>query len=94
MSSTPRTDFCSPPGQEDQSARLAASAEVDQVVDTPKLPIEVPESDTLWQLLTGCSLNHVRSCLMCGDPELEQDADRVRQAAHAVWAQIRSEVGA
>jgi len=37
MPSTPRTDFRSPPGQEDQSARLAASAEVDQVVDTPTL---------------------------------------------------------
>lgn len=34
MPSTPRTDFRSPPGQEDQSARLAASAEVGQVVDT------------------------------------------------------------
>lgn len=60
----------------------------------PKLPVEVPESDTLWQLLTGCSLNHVRLCLMCGDPELEQDADRVRQAAQDAWAQIRAEVGA
>ncbi|MGE6211059.1 hypothetical protein [Comamonas aquatica] len=37
MPSTPRTDFRSPPGQEDQSARLAASAEVGQVVDTPTL---------------------------------------------------------
>lgn len=37
MSPTPRKDFRSPPGQEDQSARLAASAEVDQVVDTPTL---------------------------------------------------------
>ena len=38
MSKTiPRTVLSSPPGQEDQSARLAASAEVDQVVDTPTL---------------------------------------------------------
>ena len=37
MSPTPRTVLSSPPGQEDQSARLAASAEVDQVVDTPTL---------------------------------------------------------
>lgn len=35
MSATPRTVLSSPPGQEDQSARLAASAEVDQVVGTP-----------------------------------------------------------
>lgn len=63
-------------------------------VESNQLPVEVPESDTLWQLLTGTSLNHVRSCLVCGDPELEHDADRVRQAAHAVWAQIRAEVGA
>ena len=31
---TPRTESSSPPGQEDQSARLAASAEVDQVGGT------------------------------------------------------------
>lgn len=37
MSPTTRTVLSSPPGQEDQSARLAASAEVDQVVDTPTL---------------------------------------------------------
>ncbi|MDH1903708.1 hypothetical protein N5D67_15520 [Comamonas aquatica] len=37
MSTPPYTEFCSLPGQEDQSARLAASAEVGQVVDTPTL---------------------------------------------------------
>lgn len=31
---TPRTELSSPPGQEDQSVRLAASAQVDQVGDT------------------------------------------------------------
>lgn len=40
MSPTPRTVLSSPPGQEDQSARLAASAEVGQVVDTiPTIPL-------------------------------------------------------
>lgn len=37
MLSTPSKKLRPPPGQHDQSARLAASAEVDQVVDTPKL---------------------------------------------------------
>ncbi|WP_174864025.1 hypothetical protein [Comamonas jiangduensis] len=34
---TPRTESSSPPGHQDQSARLAASAPVDQVGGTPTL---------------------------------------------------------
>lgn len=139
MSSTPRTDFRSPPGHQDLDACLAAPAQVDQVGDTitcaacgstntescchpaefcqaicndcnkplnadgsvwvekqePTLPVEVPESDTLWLLLTGgYSLNYVRSCLASGSPHFENEAKVLRQRAQRVWAQIRAEVGA
>lgn len=92
------TEFCCHPAEFCQAicndCNKPLNADGSVWVESNPLPVEVPESDTLWQLLTGCSLNRVRSCLMCGDPELEQDADRVRQAAQDAWAQIRAEVGA
>lgn len=85
---------CSPPGHQDLDASLAAPAQVDQVGGT-QLPVEVPESDTLWLLLTGgYSLNYVRSGLASGSPHFENEAKVLRQRAQRVWAQIRAEVGA
>lgn len=94
MSHTPNTPISSPPGHQDLDACLAALAQVDQVGGT-QLPVEVPESDTLWLLLTGgYSLNFVRSGLMSGSPHFENEAKVLRQRAQRVWAQIRAEVGA
>ena len=91
---TPRTESSSPPGHQDQSARLAASAPVDQVGGTT-LPVDVPESDTLWQFLTnGYSLNGIRRDLVCGDPQAEAQARMFIERARKNWAQIRAEVGA
>lgn len=60
-----------------------------------QLPVEVPESDTLWLLLTGgYSLNHVRSDLASGSPQFENEAKVLRQRAQRVWAQIRMETEA
>lgn len=76
------------------SESVAAPAEVGQVGGT-QLPVEVPESDTLWLLLTGgYSLNYVRSGLASGSPHFENEAKVLRQRAQRVWAQIRAEVGA
>lgn len=73
---------------------IAAPSQVDQVGGT-QLPVEVPESDTLWLLLTGgYSLNHVRSGLASGSPQFENEAKVLRQRAQRVWAQIRMETEA
>lgn len=94
MSFNPRTDSSSPPGHQDLVDSLAAPAQVDQVGGT-QLPVEVPESDTLWLLLTGgYTLNFVRSGLASGSPHFENEAKVLRQRAQRVWAQIRAEVGA
>lgn len=61
----------------------------------PKLPVEVPESDTLWMYLTkGYSLHYVRSGLMSGEPRFQQEAKLLRERAQVAWAKIRAEVGA
>ena len=83
---------CSPPGHQDLDASLAAPAQVDQVGGT-QLPVEVPESDTLWQFLTkGYSLNGIRRALVCGDPHAEAEARMLIERARKNWAQIRAEV--
>lgn len=70
---------------------IAAPTQVDQVGGT-QLPVEVPESDTLWLLLTGgYSLNYVRSGLSSGSPHFENEAKVLRQRAQRVWAQIRAQ---
>ena len=54
MSTTSRTSpISSPPGQEDQSARLAASAEVGQVGDTiPQIYQDyMRDMEVLWEML-------------------------------------------
>ncbi|MDH0494708.1 hypothetical protein [Comamonas aquatica] len=61
----------------------------------PSLPVDVPESETLWLFLTkGYSLNYIRESLVCGIPHLEAEARMLSDRAHKNWAQIRSEVGA
>lgn len=61
----------------------------------PKLPVEVPDSDTLWMYLTkGYSLHYVRSGLMSGEPRFQQEAKLLRERAQVAWAKIRAEVGA
>lgn len=82
------------PGHQDLDACLAAPAQVDQVGGT-HLPVDVPESDTLWQFLTkGYSLNGIRRALVCGDPHAEAEARMLIERARKNWAQIRAEVGA
>jgi len=82
------------PGHQDLSDSLAAPAQVDQVGGTT-LPVDVPESDTLWQFLTkGYSLNGIRRALVCGDPHAEAEARMLIERARKNWAQIRAEVGA
>lgn len=94
MSFTPRTDSSSPPGHQDLVDSLAAPAQVDQVGGTT-LPVDVPESDTLWQFLTkGYSLNGIRRALVCGDPHAVAEARMLIERARKNWAQIRAEVGA
>ena len=59
------------------------------------LPVEVPDSETLWLFLTkGYSLNYIRESLVCGIPHLEAEARMLRKRAHKNWAQIRAEVDA
>ena len=61
----------------------------------PSLPVDVPESETLWLFLTkGYSLNYIRESLVCGIPHLEAEARMLRDRAFKNWAQIRAEVGA
>ncbi|MDH0373585.1 hypothetical protein N7340_17750 [Comamonas aquatica] len=85
---------CSPPGHQDLGASLAAPAPVDQVGGTT-LPVEPPESDTLWQFLTrGYSLDYIRAHIDCGVPLFEEEARMLRDRAFKNWAQIRAEVGA
>lgn len=63
-------------------------------VESTSLPVEVPESETLWLFLTkGYSLNYIRESLVCGIPHLEAEARMLRDRAHKNWAQIRAEVG-
>lgn len=64
-------------------------------VESNPLPVEVPESETLWLFLTkGYSLNYIRDSLVCGIPHIEAEARMLRDRALNNWAQIRSEVGA
>jgi len=87
-------DFSPAPAQQSQSDSVAAPAEVGQGQGTPTLPVEPPESDTLWQFLTkGYSLNGIRRALVCGDPHAEAEARMLIERARKSWAQIRSEVG-
>lgn len=63
-------------------------------VESTSLPVEVPESETLWLFLTkGYSLNYIRESLVCGIPHVEAEARMLRDRAHKNWAQIRAEVG-
>jgi len=88
----PLTPECTPPA--DNGSAVVAHAESSSGAGT-QLPVEVPESDTLWLLLTGgYSLNYVRSGLASGSPHFENEAKVLRQRAHRVWAQIRAEVSA
>lgn len=65
------------------------------VYKRPSLPVDVPESETLWLFLTkGYSLSYIRESLVCGIPHLEAEARMLRKRAHKNWAQIRAEVGA
>ena len=73
---------------ENQAARKAA------LEKQPSLPVDVPESETLWLFLTkGYSLNYIRESLVCGIPHLEAEARMLRDRAHKNWSQIRAEVG-
>lgn len=81
------------PAPTSPSESVAAPAEVGQVGGA-QLPVEVPESDTLWQFLTkGYSLNGIRRALVCGDPHAEAEARMLIERARKNWAQIRAEVG-
>ncbi len=87
------TQLSPAPAQQSQSDSVAAPAEVGQGLGTT-LPVDVPESDTLWQFLTkGYSLNGIRRALVCGDPHAEAEARMLIERARKNWAQIRSEVG-
>ena len=75
---------------ESQSESVAAPAEVGQGTT---LPVDVPESETLWAYLSkGYGLDYVRSGLVCGIPHDEQEARNLRDRVHRAWAKIVSEV--
>lgn len=83
-----------PPAPTSLSESVAAPAGVGQVGGTA-LPVDVPESDTLWQFLTnGYSISGIRCDLVCGDPHAEAEARMLIERARKNWAQIRAEVGA
>lgn len=89
-----RTSPCTPPADPGSAAVVAHAAESSGgACIPPTLPVDVPESDTLWLLLTGgYSLNYVRSGLASGSPHFENEAKVLQQRAQRVWAQIRAEV--
>ena len=65
------------------------------VYKRPSLPVDVPESETLWLFLTkGYSLTYIRESLVCGIPHLEAEARMLRKRAYKNWAQIRAEADA
>lgn len=79
---------------EKPAACLTAPAAGGQESGTNFLPVEVPESDLLWQYLSkGYSLNFVRHSLASGDPISVRDAEVIRRRVHEAWARIRLEVG-
>lgn len=69
------------------------SDDASPTLEQPSLPLDVPESETLWRLLTkGYSLNYIRESLVCGIPHVEAEARMLRDRARKTWAQIRAEV--
>lgn len=69
MSKTVRTSPISPPpGQQDQSARLAASAEVGQVEGTiPQIYQDWKrDMDVLWEMVMAAEKSRERNALMSG----------------------------
>lgn len=87
-----RLPACPPPADPVFAAVVAHAAESSSGACI-QLPVEVPESDTLWQFLTkGYSLNGIRRALVCGDPHAEAEARTLIERARKNWAQIRAEV--
>lgn len=90
----PRLPACPPPADPGSAAVVAHASESSSGAGIPPtLPVDVPESDTLWQFLTkGYSLNGIRRALVCGDPHAEAVARMLIERARKNWAQIRAEV--
>lgn len=89
---SPRLPACPPPADPGSAAVVAHAAESSSGACI-QLPVEVPESDTLWQFLTkGYSLNGIRRALVCGDPHAEAEARMLIERARKNWARIRAEV--
>ena len=90
----PRLPACPPPADPGSAAVVAHAAESSSgACISPTLPVDVPESDTLWQFLTkGYSLNGIRRALVCGDPHAEAEARMLVERARKNWARIRAEV--
>lgn len=93
------TEFCCHPAEFCQAicndCNKPLNADGSVWVESNPLPVEVPESETLWLFLTkGYSLNYIRDSLVCGIPHIEAEARMLRDRALNNWAQIRSEVGA
>lgn len=88
----PRLPACPPPADPGSAAVVAHAAESSSGACI-QLPVEVPESDTLWQFLTkGYSLNGIRRALVCGDSHAEAEARMLIERARKNWARIRAEV--
>lgn len=93
------TEFCCHPAEFCQAicndCNKPLNADGSVWVESNPLPVEVPESETLWLFLTkGYSLNYIRDSLVCGIPHIEAEARMLRDRALNNWAQIRSEVSA
>ena len=92
------TSDCTPPADPGSAAVVAHAAESSSgactpTLEQPSLPVDVPESETLWLFLTkGYSLNYIRESLVCGIPHVEAEARMLRDRARKTWAQIRAEV--
>lgn len=89
MSKTiPRTESSSPPGHQDQSARLAASAPVDQVGGTPTL-----EQFERWldDRMISLASEAANPCTTKSDAaELQAESDRTLTSLLHVYEFLRS----
>lgn len=90
----PRFPACPPPADPGSAAVVAHAAESSSgACIPPALPVDVPESDILWQYLSkGYSLNFVRQSLASGDPYLVREAEVIRDRVRKAWGAIRAEV--
>lgn len=85
---------CTLPADSGSAAVVAHASESSSGAGiSPALPVDVPESDILWQYLSkGYSLNFVRQSLASGDSCLVREAEVIRDRVRKAWAAIRAEV--